>query len=124
MAVKNFKVGQRWKRRDGEIIRIREILYDGRAHSVIGSDGGARTAEGIYILDEFSPLDLMEFVPDTPSEGDNVTTVTTTVTTSVNPELRQEHIRDIIVACIKKGMPSIDITHYIELYDNSLGELE
>lgn len=63
MDAKNFKVGQKWMRRDGEIVTITDITYHD-TFPIIDSKGNCKTVRGTEWQEGEDEFDLIGLVED------------------------------------------------------------
>lgn len=65
MDAKNFKVGQKWKTRDGDVVEIIEVRGKPYSYPLVGNDGITRLFSGhVYEQDQENESDLVELVED------------------------------------------------------------
>lgn len=66
-AKKDFKVGQKWKTRVGDIIEIYSV-DDAEQYPVTDTDGFTWSLDGSYMIGTEGALDLVELIEDVSSE--------------------------------------------------------
>ena len=64
---KEFKAGQKWKNRCGDIIEI-AFVDNSKYYTVTGTDGYTWNLEGLGLIGEESNFDLVELIEDVSSE--------------------------------------------------------
>lgn len=125
METKKIKVGQLWKTREGEKVRVLSV-YDDSGYPVYCDNRKMYTKDGFYLgADMPVEFDLVELLSDTDEQeiiGEAVSEpaeVHGEPLQAIDYNRRAEHIAQIVLQGMQSGMLPETINRCIELYNQN-----